>query len=197
MRTIATTLSLLLIGVAPAMAQQDHPHTAERESAMGMMGMQHCMAMMGGTAMAPMLLLEMQDSLELTDAQVRRLEALRDRAQTEAMPHMHQAMMAQRAAAETLDADDPDLDAYEARLREAMNHMVLAHMAMARIGLESRQLLTPEQRTAAAALARRMHDGMAHGAAAGGGMMPCMMMGAHGHDGTSGMPDAHGRPDRH
>lgn len=197
MRTVAATLSLLLVGVAPVHAQQEHPHAAQRRPAMGMMGMQHCMAIMGGTAMAPMLLLDMQDSLELTDTQVQRLEALRDRARMEAMPHMHQAMMAQRAAAETLDADDPDLDAYEARLREAMNHMVLAHTAMARIGLESRRVLTPEQRTAAAALARRMHDGMAHGAAAGGGMMPCMMMGAHGHDGTSGMPDAHGRPDRH
>lgn len=100
-----------------------------------------------------------------------RLEALHEDAQEQMQQHMMQGMQTMRAAQELLNAESPDVDGYEERLREAANHMVLAHTAMARTAAEARELLTPEQRDRLD-LARSMMQEMR-----GGGMDGMMMEG--------------------
>jgi Spy/CpxP family protein refolding chaperone len=102
---------------------------------------------------------------------VERLEALHEGAQAELQQHMMQGMQTIPAAQELLDGESPDVDGSEERLREAANHMVMAHTAMARTSVEARQLLTPEQRDRLA-LARSMMQEMR-----GGGMNGMMMDG--------------------
>lgn len=109
---------------------------------MGMMGQQ--MAMMG--APGPGMLLRMRDALELTDDQVSRLEALQEEVSTARQQHMQPAMTAHRSAMEALQGEPADLQAYEESLREAAQHMVQAHVEMARFGTEAHGVLTPEQR---------------------------------------------------
>ena len=181
MRAWIGVLTLSLVG-APA-AAQDPGMPMQHEP------MQRCMAMMGGPP--PQMLLHLQDSLALSAEQVSRLETLHDQAQQKAMPHMEPAMQAHMEAAAALEADAPDFAAYEAKLREAADHMILAHTEMARTSVAARQVLSAQQRArletlmpammqmmrgeerpmgaAAAAGARRM--------GAGGMMMHCMMMG--------------------
>lgn len=174
---------LALAGIlmsTPVLAQQGQ----QMSSGMPMMqqGTQQCMAMMGGPS--PAMLLQHRDVLGLSADQVRRLEAIQDRAQT-ARPGMKPAMQAHMAAAELLESDAPDLKAYEARLREAADHMVRAHAAMARLNVEARGVLTAPQRAKLPALRSSMMGmmrGRAHvmagmsDAGMGGMMMPCMMM---------------------
>ena len=83
----------------------------------------------------------------------------------------------------------PDLEAYEARLREATSHMVQARVAMARAGVEARQVLTPEQRdrlSFARQMMREMRPGTMGGGMMGQGMMDGGMMGQGGGDGSGG-----------
>ena len=178
-------ITALLVG-APALAQDPGmpmPHET----------MQQCMAMMGGPH--PEMLLHMRDSLSLSADQVSRLEALRDQSRDSATPHMQPAMQAHMAAAALLEAAAPDFTAYEARLREAADHMILAHPAMVRTTVGAREVLTAAQRskldTLLPAMMQMMHGGE-HAMAGGqrpqehgpGGMMMmhCMMMGAAGQE---------------
>ncbi len=147
---------------------------------------QHCMTMMGGPS--PQMLLHHGDALGLTAEQVGRIEGLRDQAKATAAPHMRAAMGAHTAAAEHLQGEFPDFEAYEGTLREVADHMVLGHVAMARIAVQTGKVLTPEQRATLEELTGRgmmMGDhpqGMMGrgepGMGAGGmdGMMGCMMM---------------------
>lgn len=157
----------------------------------GMMGaamMGHGM-MMG--AAGPGMLLRVKGTLDLTDAQVSRLEALQQKLSQEHEQHETAAGEAQRAAAEALSAEQPDLAAFQARLQEAAGHRVQAHVAAARAAVEARAVLTDEQRA-------KLHSGMA--------MMRdimCSMMGGEaqtpegsppGGDGAgSGAAHSHGR----
>ncbi|HSK18909.1 MAG TPA: periplasmic heavy metal sensor [Longimicrobiales bacterium] len=181
-------LTVSLVG-APA-AAQDPAMPMQQEA------MQRCIAMMGGPP--PQMLLHLQDSLALSADQVSRLEALHDQAQERAMPHMEPAMKAHMEAAAVLEADAPDFAAYEAKLREAADHMILAHTEMARASVAARQALSAEQRSrlealmpammqmmhggdrpmGAAAGAHQMGAGPGHEMGAGAMMMHCMMMGA-------------------
>jgi len=137
---------------------------------MGMMG-DGMMGMVGGPAM----ILRLEQSLDLTEAQVERLKALQESAQAGMRQHMMQGMQGMRAAQELLAGESPDVAAYEERLREAANHMVLAHTAMARAAVEARGLLTPQQQDRLA-LARTMMQEMRAGTMQGM-MMPGMMQG--------------------
>lgn len=165
-RVIAAWTVAAALVAAPAMAQGHHG--ARQDSARGGMGMMQGQAgmmqggmmqmmqgmhgqqgMMGGMmgmAAGPGMILRLQESLELTEDQVTQLEALRDSAAQQMRQHMMQGMQTMRAASELLDPASTDLEGYEAQLREASNHMVLAHTAMARAGVEARELLTAEQR---------------------------------------------------
>lgn len=60
-------------------------------------------------------------SCESSDSQgqISQVEMLRDSARSVMRRHMVQAMQVVRTASELLDSDAPDLDAYEARFREA------------------------------------------------------------------------------
>ena len=188
MRTGIVAFVAALVAL-PAAAQEHQMHG-------GQQGPQQCMAMMGGAP--PEMLLHHRDSLKLTPDQVTRLEALRDRADESAQPHMQPAMQAHMAAAELLEGNAPDFAAYETKLREAAEHMILAHTAMARAGVEARQVLTPEQTAKLDAVTTSMMamhaaqrgamqqmqpmQGQEHGMA-GTMMMHCMMMGAGQHQG--------------
>lgn len=111
----------------------------------GMMQAMHGQGGMMGMAAGPAMVLRLRESLELTDAQVERLEALRDTAQSQARQHMAQGMQAMHSAGERLSTASPDLEAYEAQLREAAEHIILAHTVMARAAVRAREVLTPEQ----------------------------------------------------
>lgn len=183
MRKILATLAAVALAAAPAVAQGHHGARADSSRGIGMMqgqpGMMQMMhgqgGMMMGMAMGPGMVLRLQESLDLTDSQVAELETMLDSAPSSTMrQHMTQGMQVMHAASEVLTSDSPDLDAYEARLREAKEHMVLAHTAMARAGVEARQLLTPDQRERLS-LARQMMHEMQPGMM-GGGMMSRGMM---------------------
>lgn len=173
-KTWAASMTMLLgsafMAGAPLEAQQD---------------MQHCMAMFGGPP--PHMLLAHGEALELNADQVSRLEALQARVAEMAEPAMQRAMESHMAAAALLEGDAPDFQGFEARLREAAEHVVEGHVAMARVAVEARQVLTPEQRTRLEGLMDEMRGpghhrmpgerrpGMREGAMPG--MMGCMMLG--------------------
>ncbi|MFO8174647.1 MAG: Spy/CpxP family protein refolding chaperone [Gemmatimonadota bacterium] len=192
MRNTLAALVAIVLATAPAMAQEHHHARADSSRGMGMMqdqsgmmqgGMMQMMhgqsGMMMGMAMGPGMILRLEESLDLTENQVAELEMLRDSVQPTMGQHMMQGMQLMQAASAMLDSDAPDLDAYEARLREAMNHMVLAHASMARAGVEGRQVLTPEQRERLSLVRQvmdEMHSGMMGGGMMSGGMMDPGMM---------------------
>ncbi len=109
----------------------------------------------------PTLILRMRDVLDLSDEQVGDLEEIRDRSQGQSMSET--VMQAHSRAQQALAGDDPDFDAYESALRDAMDDMMKMHVEMARAAVEAREVLTEEQRL-------RLED-------IGHGMMGGMMMG--------------------
>jgi Spy/CpxP family protein refolding chaperone len=157
-----------------------------------MQGMQHCMAMMGGSQ--PHMVLQHREDLALSADQVSRLEKLDAEARESAVAHMQSAMDARGSAAEFLRSDTPDLTAYETMLREAADHMVIAHTIAARVAVQARNVLTPEQQAGleemgmtSSGMHRMMGSGQSmmgegHGSMADGmaAMMGCMMMGVPG-----------------
>ena len=157
--------AVLALWAAPAAAQQpgqQHPQQMQMMHDQAQM----CMAMMGGAT--PAVLLQHREALGLTQAQVQRLESLQNEVRTSVMPHMQPGMQAHAAAAEVLKADTPDFAAYEARMREAADHMVRTHVALARVGVEARKVLTAEQRNRATKLQGEMMGGGQHGMMRGG-----------------------------
>jgi Spy/CpxP family protein refolding chaperone len=132
---------------------------------------------MAGMTSSPAMILNLRQSLGLTDEQIDRLEALRDNVRSEVRQNMMQGMQTMRAAQELLEAESPDLTVYQERLREAANDMVLARTAMAQAAVEARALLTTEQRDQLA-LARRMFHEIRGGTA--NGMMGPGFMHDHG-----------------
>jgi Spy/CpxP family protein refolding chaperone len=181
MKALTIATAALLVGMPLTAQQHDHQrHGHQPQHQTGMAGA-HCMKMMGGAP--PAVLLQHRDQLGLSADQVQRLEALR--ADAPGAGHMSGAMAAHRQAAELLQSERPDLAAYEAKLREASEHMIQAHSTMARSVVQARAILTPEQRQKAAEF---HHGGMAHGQGHGMmgregprgmmGMMACPMMGA-------------------
>jgi Spy/CpxP family protein refolding chaperone len=103
-------------------------------------GMAHYIANFG-------MLLHHKADLALTDQQVQRIEALQKQAQTDCEQHMKMAHDQHAAAAAALNAATPDVAGFEAKLREASQHMVQAHVAVARRGVEALGVLTAAQKT--------------------------------------------------
>ncbi len=174
--------AVLALWAAPAAAQQHGQHPQQMQMMHDQAQM--CMAMMGGAS--PAVLLQHREALGLSQSQVQRLERLQNEVRMSVMPHMQPGMQAHAAAAEVLKADTPDFAAYEARLREAADHMVRTHVALARVGVEARKVLTAEQRNRVSNLQGEMMGGGQHGMmrgqqgmaqgghAMGGMMMMCM-----------------------
>ena len=190
MRKLSILALAMLLGGTPAAAQEGHGQHQTPMQGQEIQGMRHCMAMMGGPP--PQMLLRQREALGLSADQVSGLEALETRARETAMPHMRPAMETHMTAGELLRGNAPDFQAYEATIREAADHMVRAHVAMARVAVDAGRVLTPEQRATLAELGRESMDGrengmmgrrhgqMEHEAMGGmamGPMMGCMMMG--------------------
>lgn len=180
---MAAAVAMLILST-PAFAQMhqmpQHPQPAQRGQMPGMGDMQSCMDMMGGPT--PGMILQHRQALGLSAPQVQRLQALQAQDSTGSMPHMREAMATHQAAAQLLRAEQPDFAAYEAGLREAANHAILGHVAMARSAVEAREVLTADQRTRLQTAMKTMGDGMTMsgmgGMMQGGGMMmDCPMMG--------------------
>jgi Spy/CpxP family protein refolding chaperone len=135
---------------------------------MGMMGQGVGMMSTGGPG--PAAILGMADALDLTADQRSRLQTIQDAYGNSIEPLMARAMEAQARAAEALQGDSPDFDAYESALREGTDQMIQAHVAMARAAFEARQVLTDEQRARLRGGMQMMQGMMGQGAAGGGGM---------------------------
>lgn len=134
-------------------------------------GMMTGHAMMMGAGPSPGMLLQRRDALELTDDQVARLEEIRDEASGAMQGHMTVMMSARREAAEALQDETPDLDAYEEALERAASQMVQAHMAMARTADRTHDVLTAEQWEKVREQGMTGHPGMMrHHGGAGSGM---------------------------
>ncbi|MDP2958254.1 MAG: Spy/CpxP family protein refolding chaperone [Longimicrobiales bacterium] len=199
--------ALLALGAAPVAGQHMRMGAPGQQGGMmdqGMMQMCHAMmggagamqgqSMMGGDGMmglmqdmgpSPAALVGAADHLGLTPDQVSRLEALAMSSGESHHAHMDAAMAARQEAAGALGAESADLDAYERELKNAADHMVQAHMAMVRAGLDASAVLTPEQRA-------ELHSGMALM-----GSMACGMMSEQGKmKGGGGSGGEHAQPHR-
>lgn len=180
-RAILTAATLVALAATPAAGQQHrHGQRADTTQAMmqgGMTGVMGggMMGMMQSMQPRPGVLLAASDLLGLTAGQVERLTLLDEELAGERTGHMRAAMEAHRAASAALRGDDPDLEAYREALGEAADHMVIAHVAMARAAAAARAVLTPEQRErleGALSMMRHLREGMMMGGGrTNGGMM--------------------------
>jgi hypothetical protein len=102
--------------------------------------------MMDAHRTAPKMLLKHREMLQLTASQVEQLEALQAAHKADCEKRMAAAKAADAAAAAALAAAEPDVAAYEARLREAAGHRVDCKVDMARLGQAGAALLTDAQR---------------------------------------------------
>lgn len=179
-RILALVAGLLLALPTVAAAQEgQHRHGEEPAREQGMQermgtGMQGCPMMMGhdggmmgmmgmGMGMAapgPMMILHHGDALDLTDEQVEKLQALQERLDQTRKEHMEAAQALHRKLSEQAEGAEMDLEAYESALRELADQRVAMHLAMARAGLEAREVLTPEQREKLRVGAEFMRDMM-------------------------------------
>ena len=170
MKPLALALAVASLAAAPASAQeqpQEHPQEQHQmqghdmhgqqgqdmhgqmgqmgQEMHGPMGQAHCAAMMG--AANPVMALHHADDLGLSEEQVSELKDRMASAHEAGMSHMRLAMETRASAREILDAESPDLAEYEARLDNAARHMVQAHVAIARAGVDARSVLTADQRS--------------------------------------------------
>jgi len=149
---LATVLALGALGAPGALAQGHAGHMPQGQHPQGMMGGdmdimgQHMMMMLPAGLALPPAILQARGQLALTDAQVTSLEQLGERMHAEHHPHMEAAHEAHERANAALSGDAPDLEAYGAALGEAATHMVAAHVVLAALAVEAREVLTPEQR---------------------------------------------------
>jgi Spy/CpxP family protein refolding chaperone len=176
MRNTALVTVMALAIATPAFAQHQHQDSAQAGGGAGMQMGQHGQDGGMGTGMqarSPMVdmhggidaMLRLSGPLELSAEQVTRLEALKAAAAQEAMHHEHMATQSHHAALMAIHHGDIDLAAHEAKLKEAMNHSLMAQMGNATKLAEARQVLTAEQRSKLdfAMEALRAMMGMGHG----------------------------------
>jgi Spy/CpxP family protein refolding chaperone len=156
----------LFLAAAPLAGQTAHSHGAAGEAAPA--AKEHCAmhAEKHGEKhddavhrYAPKKLLEHRAMLNLTAAQVERLEALQAQHKADCHARMELVRAAETAAEAALLQEAADLRTFEVKLREAANLKVDCKLDMARTGQVAFGLLTPEQRTH---LAHMSHGG--HGA---------------------------------
>ena len=172
---------LVALAARPVLAQE-HEHGAAPEERTDAAGMMQMMQMMGGGAMGgammgmmesmhpqPAALLRAADALALSPEQREHLHALTERTEGEARQHMSAAMAAHQEARSALGGERPDVEAYAAALRDAVDHMVHGHAAMARASVEAVALLTPAQREELSEAMQFMR-GMSGGMMGGSGM---------------------------
>lgn len=201
--------ALALPTAAAAQEEQDHrpgqeaPSRPEMPGMRGMMmGMQGHGAMMSMrmtgmmAAPGPMMILRQKEALALTDDQVQRLQTLQERMAQGRREHMETMRTVHERIGELARGPDLDLAAYEEALRSMADAHVAMQVAMARLGREAREDLTPEQREKLRTgmqfmrgMMQGMHSRMGPGEAGGMGAMmmgrmPCPMMGGPGNGGS-------------
>lgn len=95
----------------------------------------------------PTMLLHHAKDLELTQDQVAKVTQLATASQAACETHLKAATEAHHAAAALLGdaATNPDVAQYEARLREAITHVLQAHVGVVKAGVEAKAVLTPAQ----------------------------------------------------
>jgi hypothetical protein len=128
---------------APASPADGAAHAAH--GAHGSQGAQ-AGGMMDAHRTAPKMLLKHREMLQLTASQVEQLEAMQAAHKADCERRMQAAKAADAAAAAVLAAAEPDVSAYEARLREAAGHRVDCKVDMARLSQAGAALLTDAQR---------------------------------------------------
>ena len=186
-KALVIAVGSLLFFAAPLLAQHGHDHSqpaAPRKQAQIIPAPKppakqplpagrdsgHCTAMQ---AFTPAAVLKHRDHLSLTADQARRLEELAQEVTVSVRPHMDVAMAGHSAAAELISSEKADLTAIEAKLRDAGEHMLTAHVSMARISVEARRALSQQQKEQFTTMAKAVDGGMS-----------CPMMGqAHGSGG--------------
>ncbi len=113
----------------------------------GMMSTYGMMGTMQGMGSVPSALLAAAEPLGLSADQKTRLESIATTARKNSVSQMQAAWQARQQAAQALNGDAPDLDAYAKALRTASDHMVQAQVAMAKASVDARAVLTEAQRT--------------------------------------------------
>ena len=95
----------------------------------------------------PTMLLHHAKDLELTQDQVAKVTQLATTSQAACETHLKAATEAHHAAAALLGdaAANPDVAQYETRLREAVTHVLQAHVGVVKAGVEAKAVLTPAQ----------------------------------------------------
>jgi Spy/CpxP family protein refolding chaperone len=97
-------------------------------------------------------LLEVKTDLALTDDQVQRPQAMDNKMAGTMAQHMNQAMQLHEKAAQILNSDNPDWEAYEEVLEDMHEAMLPFHVENAKLAVEARSVLQPDQRTKLEAL---------------------------------------------
>lgn len=95
----------------------------------------------------PTMLLHHAKDLELTEDQVAKVTQLATASKAACETHLGAAGDAHKAAAALLGdaAATPDLAQYQAKLGEAIRHVVEAHVGVVKAGVDAKALLTPAQ----------------------------------------------------
>lgn len=176
----AFALALVLVAGLAAAGMLYAQKSGGMSGMMGMMSMMENCPMMSGMRESPQAALEHREELELTEAQVGRLESLQEGAK----PARMQAMERMRAVHEEIAAATAGEAFDEAAVRTAFDRMGDLHtetgVAMLRTRHEVRQILTPEQREKLSELGggmmnmhamMQMMGGMEHCPMMRGGMM--------------------------
>jgi len=165
--TVRTLLPVcLVLSAAPLAAQQAKPGARTKEHH-GDMAAVHCGAGLvelrdhGMDAIpahmglpTPAIVLHHRKELQLTAAQIQKLQALNDTDAQKCVQHMEAAIKANGAADAVLEQPNPDINAYDRNLREGTSQLVQAKELIARARIASRALLTDAQW---AELQRLMH----------------------------------------
>jgi len=105
------------------------------------------------------MMTEMRSQLGLTDAQMKQMHAIHDRACAAAQPHLELAMQAHQAAMKALHADPPNLSTYKDQLETGAKHMVEAQVELAKGMVEFHKDLTPAQRQKMDQMHQKMMQG--------------------------------------
>lgn len=143
-RALALVVAALLALPVAVVAQQGQQHRHGQEPEAQAAQMQGMMGMMAGPS--PGMILRQRGALDLTEEQVRELEALEERLAETRAGHMEAMQTVHQTLAEQTTAPDLDLAAYESTLRSLADQHIAMHVAIARVGQEARQVLTAEQR---------------------------------------------------
>jgi len=162
MRFITASFCAMALFTTPALAQHQHGQQGMPAGQQhGAMGGDMMMGGLGGTMMgplsaqlgafAPAALLDRQKDLELTPAQVTRLEAIRDHAAQESEQVHAPAHAAMQSLRTEMASPSPDLEKVKALFQAHHTAMGNTQWVAVQAAVDARAVLTPEQVTKASA----------------------------------------------